>query len=69
MYIENILMFVIAKDDAVALYMPDRPYSMYVGKSAEKLIWIKHLKATIAKLLDIEEGNQNGSLGNVTLLF
>lgn len=62
-------MFVIAKDDAVALYMPDRPYSMYVGKSAEKLIWIKHLKATIAKLLDIVEGNESSSLGIVTLLF
>lgn len=50
------------KSDAIALYTPDRPYTMYVGKSGEKSIWMNHLKMAIARFLYDINGSDTSEL-------
>lgn len=38
-----------AKKDAIAIYTPERPYTMYVGTQGEKKIWLQNLQQTIQK--------------------
>lgn len=68
--IEETFPHLTAKSDAIALYTPDRPYTMYVGKSGEKSIWMNHLKMAIARFLyDIHGSDKTSELGKLTILI
>ena len=36
-----------AKEDAIGLYTPDRPYTIYVGAKAAKKLWLQNLKSAV----------------------
>jgi len=35
------------KEDAIGLYTPDRPYTIYVGANAAKKLWLQHLRSAV----------------------
>eukprot|EP00794_Sanderia_malayensis_P004729 gene4729-5352_t len=61
------------KQDAIGLYTPDRPYTIYVGKQGEKKIWLQNIKKAItnhvfgpeeSKDKDLDKRNANYTYAN-----
>ncbi|XP_066911745.1 uncharacterized protein [Clytia hemisphaerica] len=47
------------KKDAIGIYTPERPYTMYVGGIGEKKIWLKNLRETIRSNLYGQNDKEN----------
>lgn len=50
------------KNDAIGIYTPDRPYTMYVGSSGEKKIWLRHLQLAITECLFEEDTSTDADI-------
>ena len=46
MYVNVFIRFT-AKEDAIGLHTPDRPYTIYVGTKAAKKLWLQHIRNAI----------------------
>ena len=54
---------ILAKKDAIGIYTPERPYTMYVGSNGEKKIWLQHLNQTIRRHLHGKEASDDVEIG------
>ena len=52
-----------AKKDAIGIYTPERPYTMYVGGIGEKKIWLQNLQETIRSNLYGHNDKENTETG------
>eukprot|EP00732_Lithocolla_globosa_P001379 Lithocolla_globosa_v1_NODE_676_length_3461_cov_5.990018.p1 type:complete len:977 gc:universal NODE_676_length_3461_cov_5.990018:519-3449(+) len=43
--------------DAFEVYTPDRPYTIYAGKSSEKKLWLTAIRQATAKLLEVDDSS------------
>jgi len=55
-----------AKKDAIGIYTPERPYTMYVGTLGEKKIWLQNLKQTIQTNLHGKNTKEALDVGKLT---
>ena len=44
-------LLIIAHEDAIEIFTPDRPYRLYTGSKNDKKLWLTSLKETIYNLL------------------